>query len=136
MKKFLVLALLSLVVVSCGKYEEGPGFSLISKKNRITNTWTLNARTTNGQTTSLSNFTAQIIINEDESYNVKTTLFGFPLPEENGTWKFSTDKLQLLTTPNGSSNAGSWDIVRLTKDKLKVKYISSGDTLVDTYSGK
>jgi hypothetical protein len=42
----------------------------------------------------------------------------------------------LLTTASGSSNTDSWEIIRLTKDELKLKYISGGDTIVDTFIGK
>jgi hypothetical protein len=135
MKKFLVLTILALAVVSCGKYDEGPGFSLISKKNRITNTWTLNARTSNGQSISLTNYTAQIIINEDEKYNTTASYLGLQF-NENGTWKFSSDKSELLTMQTGFSNTDSWEIIRLTKDELKLKYISGGDTIVDTFIGQ
>ena len=136
MKKFLVLALLLAFVVSCGKYEEGPGISLLSKKNRITNVWSLSSRMTNSQTTNLSNSTWKVEINDDETYNSQATYLGIPFLNESGIWKFSTDKSQLLTTPSGSSNTDSWEIIRLTKDELKLKYISGGDTIVDTFTGQ
>jgi hypothetical protein len=136
MKKFLVLTILALAVVSCGKYEEGPGISLLSKKNRITNVWSLSSRMTNSQTTNLSNSTWKVEINDDETYNSQATYLGIPFLNESGIWKFSTDKSQLLTTPSGSSNTDSWEIIRLTKDELKLKYISGGDTIVDTFIGQ
>ena len=136
MKKFLVLALLSVIAVSCGKYEEGPGISLLSKKNRITNVWSLSSRMTNSQTTNLSNSTWKVEIKDDETYNSQATYLGIPFLNESGIWKFSTDKSQLLTTPSGSSNTDSWEIIRLTKEELKLKYISGGDTIVDTFIGQ
>ena len=136
MKNFIILAILISVVSACGKYDEGPGFSLLSKKNRITNSWDLSSRTTNGETTNLSNYTWNVEIKDDETYTSKAFLFGVNFLNETGNWKFSTDKKQLLTTPSGSSNTASWEIVRLTKDELKLRYVSSGDTIVDTFSGQ
>ena len=136
MKKFLVLALLLAVGVSCGKYEEGPGISLLSKKNRITNVWSLSSRMTNSQTTNLSNSTWKVEIKDDETYTSQATYLGIPFLNESGIWKFSTDKSQLLTSPSGSSNTDSWEIIRLTKEELKLKYISGGDTIVDTFIGQ
>jgi hypothetical protein len=136
MKKILALLVVSTLLFSCGKYEEGPGISFLTKKNRITNVWSLASRTTNGNTTSLSNTTWTVTINDDDSYNSKATVFGITVLNENGTWKFSNDKLQLQTIPSGSSNTASWDIVRLTKDELKLRYISNNDTIVDTFIGQ
>jgi hypothetical protein len=136
MKNIFAFLFISAFLFSCGKYEEGPGISLLTKKNRITNVWSLASRTTNGNTTSLSNTTWTVTINDDDSYNSKATVFGITVLNENGTWKFSNDKLQLLTIPSGSSNTASWEIVRLTKDELKLRYITNNDTIVDTFIGE
>ena len=136
MKKLFFIAFLSVLAVSCGKYEEGPGISLLSKKNRITNVWSLSSRMTNSQTTNLSNSTWKVEIKDDETYTSQATYLGIPFLNESGIWKFSTDKSQLLTTPSGSSNTDSWEIIRLTKEELKLKYISGGDTIVDTFTGQ
>ena len=136
MKKIFALVFITAFLFSCGKYEEGPEISLLTKKNRITNIWSLASRTTNGNTTSLSNTTWTVTINDDDSYNSKATVFGITVLNENGTWKFSNDKLQLLTIPSGSSNTASWEIVRLTKDELKLRYITNNDTIVDTFIGE
>jgi hypothetical protein len=136
MKNIFALLFISILLLSCGKYEEGPGISLLSKKNRITNVWSLSSRITNSQTTNLSNTTWKVEIKDDETYNSQATYLGIPFLNESGIWKFSTDKSQLLTTASGSSNTDSWEIIRLTKDELKLKYISGGDTIVDTFIGQ
>ena len=49
--RFFTLAMaafLALSVQSCGKYEEGPGLSLRSKKARVAGTWKLSKSSTNG----------------------------------------------------------------------------------------
>lgn len=136
MKNICALLFISVLLISCGKYEEGPGISLLSKKNRITNVWSLASKMTNGQTTNLSDWTWKLEIKDDETYTSQVTYLGIPFLNESGIWKFSTDKSQLLTTASGSSNTDSWEIIRLTKDELKLKYISGGDTIVDTFIGK
>ena len=136
MKNIFALLFISIFLLSCGKYEEGPGISLLSKKNRITNVWSLSSKITNSQTTNLSNTTWKVEIKDDETYNAQATYLGIPFLNESGIWKFSTDKRQLLTTASGSSNTDSWEIIRLTKDELKLKYISGGDTIVDTFTGQ
>lgn len=136
MKKIFAFLFIAAFLFSCGKYEEGPGFSLLTKKNRITNVWNLSSRTTNVSTTNLSNVTWKVEIKDDESYNSQATYLGITFLNESGIWKFSTDKSQLLTTASGSSNTDTWEIIRLTKDELKLKYISGGDTIVDTFIGQ
>lgn len=121
-------------ISSCGKYEEGPGISFLTKKNRITNTWNLTSRTTNGSSTNLSNYTWEVVIKDDETYTSKATILGIPFLNETGSWKFSDDKLDLLTTPTNSANTATWEIVRLKKDELKLRYFSNGDTIVDTFN--
>ena len=136
MKNIFALLFSSILLFSCGKYEEGPGISLLTKKNRITNVWSLSSRMTNSQTTNLSNSTWKVEIKDDETYTSQVTYLGIPFLNESGIWKFSTDKSQLLTTASGSSNTDSWEIIRFTKDELKLKYISGGDTIVDTFTGQ
>ena len=131
---FLLFACALIInLTSCGKYEEGPSFSLVSKKNRITNTWNLTEQTTNGQTDDLSNFTWQVNIKEDDTYTSTASYWNIPLINESGSWRFSDDKLNLLTTPNGSANTASWEILRLTKDEFKIRWINNGDTLVSSF---
>ena len=111
-----VLTLSIAGISSCGKYEEGPKFTFLTKKARITNTWNLASRTTNGSTTNLSNQTREVVIKDDETYTSKAALFGITFLNETGSWKFSDDKLELLTTPANSANTANWEIVRLKID--------------------
>ncbi len=39
MKKIVFIAMVLIITASCGKYEEGPGFSLKSKTNRLAREW-------------------------------------------------------------------------------------------------
>ncbi len=132
MKKFLVLALLTLVVVSCGKYEEGPGFSLISKKNRITNTWTLSKVEVNGQdqTPLSSTYTMKMTLKDDETLSANYTIFTVPYTTT-GTWAFNADKSSLILTDNSGTSTNT--IVRLTNKEMKLRQIANGDTTTNTF---
>jgi hypothetical protein len=132
MKKFLVLTILALAVVSCGKYEEGPGFSLISKKNRVTNTWTLSKVEVNGQdqTPSSSSYTMKITLKEDETLSAEYTVFTLPYTRT-GTWAFNSDKSALILTDNTGTSTNT--IVRLTNKEMKLRQISNGDTTTNTF---
>jgi len=132
MKKILVLALLSLTVVSCGKYEEGPGFSLISKKNRITNTWTLSKVEVNGQdeTPPSTSYTLKMTLKEDETVTANYTVLTIPFTTT-GTWAFNSDKSTLILTDNSGTSTNT--ILRLTNKEMKLRQIANGDTTTNTY---
>ena len=51
MKKifYALTILVGLQLASCGKYEEGPGFSLRSKTARLAGEWTIEKATVDGQ---------------------------------------------------------------------------------------
>ena len=72
---FLLLAVSAIAVASCGKYEEGPGFSLLSKKARIVGEWSLSSMTVNGQSQDLSGTTVAVNIKKDGTYTVDYILY-------------------------------------------------------------
>ena len=49
MKKNILFIIIVLAIASCGKYEEGPIFSLRSKKNRLCREWRLDKGYLNGE---------------------------------------------------------------------------------------
>lgn len=132
MKKFLVLALLSVIAVSCGKYEEGPGFSLISKKNRVTNTWVLSKVEVNGQdeTPQSSSYTLKMTLKEDETLSANYTVLTIPFTTS-GTWAFNSDKSALILTDNSGTSTNT--ILRLTNKEMKLRQIANGDTTINTF---
>jgi hypothetical protein len=132
MKKFLVLVLLSVIVVSCGKYEEGPGFSLISKKNRVTNTWVLSKVEVNGQdeTPQSSSYTLKMTLKEDETLSANYTVLTIPFTTT-GTWAFNSDKSALILTDNSGTSTNT--ILRLTNKEMKLRQIANGDTTINTF---
>ncbi len=134
---FALFSLLLLFVSSCGKYEEGPNFTLLTKKARMVGTWELTSSTSNGTTVDLTQFSAKYLLSKDGSYAFSSTLivFGIPVPlSETGNWAFSEDKLQLLLTPDNSTNVNAVTILKLTNKELKTTYVDNGNTMVNTYN--
>lgn len=53
---FIIVAATAMIFSSCGKYEEGPEFSLLTKKARITGTWEINEMVINDTSINVSDF--------------------------------------------------------------------------------
>jgi len=115
--KTKILIFLSIVFISaitltgCKKYEDGPAFSLNTKKARITNQWKLTEETINGAQHTISS--EKIDIKKDKSYVI--TWSG---SSETGNWEFSSDKESITFTPNGSSSSDTYKILRLKNNEL------------------
>ncbi len=133
MKKLVYLSIGIFLLASCGKYEEGPGFSLLSKKNRVTNTWKLTKVEVNGQdqTPSASSYSLTMTLKDDETLTANYTIFTLPY-SSTGTWAFNSDKSSLILTDNSGTSTNT--IVRLTQSEMKLRQIDAGDTTVNTFT--
>ncbi|MBM3429991.1 MAG: lipocalin family protein [Bacteroidetes bacterium] len=140
MKKLAIyvfaLSLTAAGISSCGKYEEGPGFSLMSKKARVTNTWKLTKVEVNGQdnTPSESSYSFTMTLKDDETLSASISAFGFPPYNVTGTWAFNSDKSDLILTDNTGTSTN--EIIRLTNKEMKLRQIDAGDTTVSTYTAQ
>jgi len=130
MKKSIAIrsfALLSLMFVfaACSKYEEGPSFTLLTKKMRMVNSWTLSSYTYND----VSVNTNGVLVWELESDGTATMTSsggGFSF-SETGTWDFNSDKTKLLLT-DSNNNTEEFTIVQLKNKDLKVSQ-TEGDNV-------
>jgi hypothetical protein len=119
------------VLTSCSKYEEGSKFTVLSKKNRLTNDWKLSAvEDSNGASLDMIGSTTMSLDNDgtfsgNSNYTAFGQVFNFDVT---GTWEFTDEKETLtlstltidgltLTSPEVSKTT----IVRLAKDELKVR---------------
>ena len=129
MKKTILwaLALLtagSITLISCGKYEDGPGLSLRGKKGRLAGDWMVEkATSTNGSnvidyTSLFANY--EFTYDKDGTYTLTVGSVSTI-----GTWEFNDDKSQLITT-SSSGNKDTSTITRLTNKEFWTK---------DTYNG-
>ena len=113
-KNYLFLSIaviISLAITSCGKYEDGPGFSLLTKTARMTNKWEL--KSVDGEI-----IPAGEIVWEFKKDGEATISYG-GLETETGTWEFSDDKEDLSLTVSGSTT--NLKIRRLTNKELWVE---------------
>lgn len=136
MKKFLGIAILAIIAVSCDKYEEGSNFSLLSAKNRLVNSWSLAKITlTSGSVSSESTSDEQIITFENNNTYVSQGNFSGFNVEENGVWNFNNDKTE-LTTNDGNGNVTTFKILKLKNDELALSTDISLGTLRYDYKAE
>ena len=144
MKKLFFIGLATLAMgaatlTSCSKYEEGPSLTLSSKNARLTGSWLLTAQTTNGVADALTGLTQTMEINKDNKYMmvIKYSYMGFNYTNDyTGTWFFSDDKTQLITTVDGLTGTDTQTIVRLAGKELKLKTVDGTETIIQTYTAQ
>ena len=124
MKKLSILfaAFAVLFLVSCGKYEDGPGFSLRSKSSRIAGSWTVEKYTSDGVDYTFLTTGLNWEFTKEGSYIVTDAAF-----TETGKWELtSNDRDLTLTSADGSIQ--SFKILRLTNAELWFSVTSVGVT--------
>lgn len=131
MKKFrlliatVLLTSAAMTVSSCGKYDEGPGFTLLTKKMRLTGEWDTKEYVdgSSGNTTA-DNSDAYVTIDKDGTYT-----YTDGSTSTTGTWDFSSDKERLkVTYTSGSFSISDESIIlRLTNKELWLKDPDTGD---------
>lgn len=135
---FVLLAISMVALSSCSKYEEGSKFTLLSKKARVVGDWTLTDLSVNGISQNLSSLSIEPTFKKDDTYTITTTvtILGVTVPStETGTWKFSSDKLDLVRT-DSNSNVTSSEIVRLASKEMKLKEVEGATTTIWTFEAK
>jgi hypothetical protein len=141
----IALALITIILSSCSKYEEGPAISLMSKNARIIGVWGLTETTVNDTVISLNDFalmfanidTAQtggIDLSTISITDVKATLnkegtgtfdfsygiMGFTMSYSYPiNWKFDGEKENLMLEIEAAWQ--DFEILRLSKDQLWIR---------------
>ena len=136
MKKLSLLFALAAMFVfaGCGKYEDGPGFSLRSKEARIKGTWAIEKYYENGVDITADfladGTTVTIEFTKDGSYSttLSYTFLGQTYTEtETGSWVLTNDDAYLTMT-DSQGDASSVRILRLTNSEMWFEDTSSGTT--------
>ena len=133
------LAVSSATLTSCGKYEEGPSLALSSKTSRLAGSWELTAQTTNGVADALTGLTQTMTISKEGTYStlISYSYMGFNYTNDfTGTWAFSEDKTQLITTVDGLTGTDTQTIVRLAGKELKLKTVDGSETVIQTFTAQ
>lgn len=138
---FAILLGTATLVSSCNKYEEGPSFSLLTAKMRITGDWTATAMTVNNEDTDMTNLDIKVSINNDGTYAAETvttvvigSLSSSYTSTEVGTWDFNSDKTSVLMLEDGASSATEATILKLENQEMKLRTGSGSSTTDVTYS--
>jgi len=130
-KSFAVLSLL-LIVTACSKYEEGSKFTVLTKTQRMVNTWTLRTSTYNGNNQTI-NGTSTWKLDKDGKCTYTYVLGSFTFTDV-GTWAFTSDKASIIIT-DSSNDAETFEIVQLKNKDLKLRQVVDGNTTIGTYTG-
>lgn len=125
-----------LIITSCGKYEEGPDFSLRSKKARIKGDWVLEKYTYNDEDrTELAkdangaNFVLKI---EDSEYKILGN------NADEGTWELGEDKDDIYFKSNDpDTEETAFRILRLKNKEMWLRHTkANGDVEVIHYEAE
>lgn len=128
-RSLFLFAGLTFVFASCGKYEDGPGLSLLTKKARVSGTWdpVEYIDGADGQVTA-DNSTDTYTLDKDGTYTYTSGSTTYT-----GTWQFTNDKEQLQATISYSLFGQTQTITttsiitRLTSKELWLKDPDSND---------
>ena len=118
------LAFLALAFTACSKYAEGSDFTLLTKKARMVNEWTLESTQLNNVVyTESSSLVRKCTFNSDGSYmqTISSAAIGSSVLNTSGKWEFSSDKTKLLLTASGNNYSTEFIIVALKNKELKLK---------------
>ena len=126
----IIIVFLLIFTTSCSKYEEGPFFSLQTKKERLVKTWELTEIIDNGGT--WNNFSpVTLLFNEDG-----TGARDYLATESSIEWKFDKNKENLLIKENSSEDYISYEIIKLTKEELWLQRYWADELGIEKYSAK
>jgi hypothetical protein len=134
---FLGLVGAATVISSCGKYEEGPGFTLLSKKARYAGEWSVSNVTFNGTdvtSTFLPSGATYTLTSEKDGTWSSTYAVGGLSSTETGTWELYEDKVIMVTTGSSDTDGDTSTIVLLKNKEMKVKDVSGSDETVIIYT--
>lgn len=125
MKKLFVISIIAIFAFSsCGKYEEGPAFSLASKKSRVVNVWQLDKQFVNGTEIQLTADDKDDYIEFTKDDKVKFTwVNGSQSATFEGTWEFDDTKENIITKINfgGITSQDTSKILRLKSNELWIE---------------
>jgi hypothetical protein len=103
-------------VSSCGKYEDGPGFSLLSKKARVVGDWevkSVGSQVFGSEYSVDMSFekSGDLLVTSSYSYQGYSQSYSYA-----GSWDFASDKEQLSLIVDGSVQL--FEIKRLTNKEM------------------
>lgn len=113
---FTLAGVTSMGISSCGKYEDGPGFSLLSKKARVAGDWKVKSI---GTQVMGSNYSINMSFEKSGSLTSSFTYSyaGYSYTDSyTGSWDFLSDKEQLALNIDGDVQL--FEIKRLKNNEM------------------
>lgn len=108
--------LLVFVISSCGKYEEGPEFTILTKKHRLVGDWKIEEAMIDGQVQDAEAYADYTLTYERDG----TARITFGALIYKGTWEFIENKEKLRSISMDGTMADA-TIIRLTNKQLWLK---------------
>tara|TARA_B100000524_G_scaffold254906_1_gene137906 strand:+ start:2705 stop:3133 length:429 start_codon:yes stop_codon:yes gene_type:complete len=133
--RFLFSLGLVFLLGACNKYSEGPAFSLLTRKARISNDWTLQSYTKDG--TELFDVNAEeqnLSIEKDGSYSgtiITTELGQLQSTSTNGTWTFENSQSDVNFLPAESLLGVTYEIILLKNKTMKIRQTDFNNVVYD-----
>jgi len=129
----ILIIITATTFTSCKKYEEGPSFSILSKKARLVNTWQLEKWFLNGidQTSLLMMSVSVIYLEITKNGNYTNTIIekDGTVNSENGTWTWADKKASVILSPASSADPPyEIKILKLMNNELNFETILSNET--------
>jgi hypothetical protein len=129
----LTILVLSLVLGSCKKYEDGPLISLTSAQNRIVNTWVIEFAQRDGVdiTTEYEDYVLALEMNQEAILQMTVEVLDSPeLIETTGFWAFEDQRKNLRLDFELDDFDRYYRILRLKQEELWLREIGfNGDEL-------
>lgn len=132
---FMSITLIS--VTSCGKYEEGPAFSLRTKTDRVENNWKIAQAIEDGKdvTADYDQFDLSLTKNNDATLTASYTNFGVNYQfVTTGTWSFINEKSKISFDYEKNEDDGIYTILKLEEDEMWLR--EDGGTMEYHYVSK
>ena len=140
MKAILTLFVVGFLFTSCYKYEEGPRFSLLSRKARLCNEWVLQTYLDNGTDKTIVGETTTLTIENDGTYSISTVRNEMGQVQSkfsHGTWVFQDAKGQVVMTDSQEGAIPlTYDILELRNSNLQLRKKIAGISYIYQYRGK
>jgi hypothetical protein len=140
MKAILSFLVVGFVLTSCYKYEEGPRFSLLSRKARLCNEWKLETYLDNGTDKTVESETTTLTIEKDGTYSISTVrneMGQIQSEFSHGTWVFQDAKGQVVMTDSQEGSIPlTFDIIELRNSRLQLRKKLMGISYIFQYVGK
>jgi hypothetical protein len=131
---YSLVILLGLQFASCGKYEDGPAFSLRTKTARLAGEWTIEKITIDGEdfTAFVAAFITSTEFTKDGDYIVKGTDWDGTVYEDKAKWAFSDDKSEVIITDTDGSKS-NLEILRLTNSEFWAKEVDTDGSVTEVH---